>query len=99
MAHDDAHGRIESLKQVVMYLQAGWSVDEVRAKFRDVISGVTAQEISQMEQALISDGIPVEDVQRLCDVHASVFRAECPGILSTHSSERTAPRSACLARS
>ena len=76
MAHEDAHGRIESLKQVVMYLQAGRSVDEVKAKFRDVISGVTAQEISQMEQALISDGIPVEDVQRLCDVHAAVFREE-----------------------
>lgn len=41
-----------------------------------VISGVTAQEISQMEQALINDGIPVEDVQRLCDVHAAVFRDE-----------------------
>ncbi|MBP7868835.1 MAG: DUF438 domain-containing protein [Firmicutes bacterium] len=76
MAHEDAHGRIESLKQVVMYLQAGRSVDEVKAKFRDVISGVTAQEISQMEQALINDGVAVEDVQRLCDVHAAVFRDE-----------------------
>ena len=76
MAHEDANDRIESLKQVVMDLQDGRSVDEVRAKFRDVISGVTAQEISQMEQALINDGISVEDVQRLCDVHAAVFRDE-----------------------
>lgn len=27
-----------------------------------------------MEQALINEGIPVEEISRLCDVHAAVFR-------------------------
>jgi len=27
-----------------------------------------------MEQALIMEGMPVEEIQRLCDVHAAVFK-------------------------
>ena len=65
--------RVEQLREVIMELHAGKTVDEVKAKFKDVIQGVTAQEISAMEQSLIEQGIPVEEVQRLCDVHASVF--------------------------
>ena len=33
-----------------------------------------ATEISEAEQALINEGLPVEEVQRLCDVHAAVFK-------------------------
>lgn len=75
MAHEDERkrARVAQLREVIMDLHAGKTVDEVRAKFKEVIQGVTAQEISAMEQSLISDGMPVEEVQRLCDVHASVF--------------------------
>lgn len=59
--------RVEQLREVIMELHAGKTVDEVKAKFKDVIQGVTAQEISAMEQSLIEQGIPVEEVQRLCD--------------------------------
>lgn len=36
--------------------------------------GVSASEISAAETALISEGLPVEEVQKLCDVHAAVFK-------------------------
>ena len=35
---------------------------------------VSATEISQLEQELVADGLPVMDIQKLCDVHASVFK-------------------------
>ncbi len=75
MAHEDERkkARVKQLREVVIDLHDGKTVDEVRAKFKDVIKGVTAQEISAMEQSLIDEGMPVEEVQRLCDVHASVF--------------------------
>jgi DUF438 domain-containing protein len=75
MAHEDERkrARVAQLREVIMDLHAGKTVDEVRAKFKEVIKGVTAQEISAMEQALMDEGMPVEEVQRLCDVHASVF--------------------------
>jgi DUF438 domain-containing protein len=65
---------VEALREVVEELHRGKAVDEVKAKFADIVRGVSPQEISAMEQALIDGGIPVEEVQRLCDVHAALFK-------------------------
>jgi PAS domain S-box-containing protein len=76
MAHEDERhrARVEALREAVMELHKGRTVDEVKKEFKELIKDVSLQEISAMEQALIDQGIPVEEVQRLCDVHASVFR-------------------------
>ena len=39
-----------------------------------MLSTATAQEISDIEQTLIGEGMPVEDIQYLCDVHVAMFR-------------------------
>ncbi len=62
------------VKQMISDLHAGKSVDEVKAQFKQAFDGVSASEISEAEQELIANGLPVEEVQRLCDVHAAVFR-------------------------
>ena len=61
------------IKELLKQLHAGKSVDEVKAQFADAFDGVSASEISEAEQALISEGLPVNEVQRLCDVHAAVM--------------------------
>lgn len=66
--------RQKVLKGLIMELHSGKSVEEVKSRFEDLIQGISANEISQMEQALIMDGMPVEEIQRLCDVHAAVFK-------------------------
>jgi uncharacterized protein len=66
--------RQKVLKELIMELHSGKGVEEVKAKFEKLIEGVSAQEISEMEQSLIMDGMPVQEVQRLCDVHAAVFK-------------------------
>ncbi len=66
--------RQEKLKEVIKELHAGKTVEEVKEKFAEVIDGVTAKEISMMEVELVKDGIPIEEIQRLCDVHAEVFK-------------------------
>jgi len=66
--------RKEVIKQVIRELHDGKSVDEVKQKFEEAFSGVSATEISEAEQALISEGLPVSEVQRLCDVHSAVFK-------------------------
>ena len=63
-----------------MELHEGKSVDEVKERFVKLIEGVTASEISEMEQNLIMEGMPVEEVQRLCDVHAEVFKGSIEDI-------------------
>ncbi|MCL2835065.1 MAG: DUF438 domain-containing protein, partial [Treponema sp.] len=43
-------------------------------KFAGAFSGVASSEISAAEQALLAEGVPVESVQKLCDVHAALFK-------------------------
>ena len=65
--------RQELLKNIIKGLHEGKSVEEAKKEFRAHFEDVTTQEISQMEQSLIKEGMAIEEVQRLCDVHASVF--------------------------
>ena len=66
--------RQDKLKEVIQELHAGKTVAEVKAKFADVIAGVSPVEISRLEVQLVKDGLPIEEIQNLCDVHAEVFK-------------------------
>ena len=72
--------RQKVLKDIIMELHEGKTVDEVKGRFDKLIDGVSASEISQMEQNLIMEGLPIEEVQRLCDVHAAVFKGSIEDI-------------------
>ncbi len=67
--------RQEELKAIIRELHAGASVEAMQQRFAEVTQGVGADEIAAMEQALIAEGMPVSEVQRLCDVHVQVFRS------------------------
>ncbi|WP_028263975.1 DUF438 domain-containing protein [Atopobium fossor] len=54
-------------------LDKGESLDQVQKDFAAAFANVTGSEIAEAEQALIAGGTPVERVQQLCDVHASLF--------------------------
>lgn len=66
--------RKEAIKNTLRLLHEGKSVEEVKSIFQEAFDGVAASEISAAEQALISEGLPVSEVQRLCDVHSAVFK-------------------------
>ena len=72
--------RREKLKSLIKELHAGASVEEVKGRFETEFGGVTTTEISQMEQDLVKEGLPIEEVQKLCDVHASVFEGSIDDI-------------------
>jgi len=69
-----AAARQEALKAIIRKLHDGAPVDEVKAEFDELVKDVDSAEIARMEHALIAEGMPVEDVQRLCDVHVTVFK-------------------------
>ncbi len=69
-----AASRQEALKGIIRKLHDGVPVEQVKAEFDALIVGIDSAEIARMEQALIAEGMPVEDVQRLCDVHVTVFK-------------------------
>ena len=71
---NNSANRQRVLKELIAELHDGKTVDDVRQKFADAFQDVSAADIAAAEQILISEGMPVTEVQRLCDVHAAVFK-------------------------
>jgi len=68
-----AEYRQQQLKEIVKDLHEGSDVRTVQKRFAQLIRNVSPEEIARMEQALIAEGVPVEQVQKVCDVHVQVF--------------------------
>lgn len=81
--------RQKVLKELILELHDGKSVDDVKDRFADVIEGITATEISAMETELVKEGMPIEEIQRLCDVHAAVFKGSIEDIHKPTEMEET----------
>jgi len=67
-------GKKEALKRLIKRLHDGANPEEVKEEFKEVIKDITSTEISQIEEELIKEGLPREEIQRLCDVHIAVFK-------------------------
>jgi DUF438 domain-containing protein len=80
--------RRQILKKLILELHEGADFDEIKNRFESQFSSVSAKEISDMEQDLIRDGMPVESIQKLCDVHAAVFKGSIEDIHKEESDEK-----------
>jgi hypothetical protein len=68
------NNRQEKLKKIIKMLHdENGGLEKAKKEFGRLIKNVSADEISSMEQTLIKEGFPVSEIQRLCDVHVSVF--------------------------
>ena len=65
--------RTEQLKAYLRRLGEGEDLESVRKDFAEKFSDVDAHEIMDAEQQLMAEGTPLEEVQRLCDVHSALF--------------------------
>ncbi|MFC1545151.1 DUF438 domain-containing protein [Gemmatimonadota bacterium] len=66
--------RIDTLKGIIKDLHDGTPVEELKSQFAELLQDVSPTEISRMEQQLIAEGLPTDEVKNLCDVHVQVFR-------------------------
>lgn len=71
---DGRVAKVAALKRIIENLHAGGTLEEARRAFEEVAGQASPEEIAEMEQELIRGGMPVESIQRLCDVHVQVFR-------------------------
>ena len=46
----------------------------MKGQLREIVRQTNPSEIMAMEQALISGGMPVEEVRSMCDLHSQVTR-------------------------
>ncbi|AIO18530.1 hypothetical protein KQ51_00650 [Candidatus Izimaplasma bacterium HR1] len=77
------NNRQEQLKAIIKEIHKGMPLDEAKALFKKHFESVTTEEITSMEQSLIEEGMPLEEVQSLCDVHAAVFDGSISDIHTT----------------
>jgi len=69
----DEASRAVMLKEYVSRLSKGDSLEDVRKDFAAHFQSVDEAEIVKAEQALITGGTPIAEVQKLCDVHSALF--------------------------
>ncbi len=70
----NSQDKVAELKSLIRDLHDGVAPEDAKARFDTVIKDVSVQEIGAMEEQLIREGMPVEEIQRLCDLHVAVVQ-------------------------
>jgi DUF438 domain-containing protein len=70
---DNSKFRKAKLKELILKLHEGESEDEVRHELLVSLSNIPYGEVVEVEQELISEGLPEEEVLKLCDAHSAVL--------------------------
>lgn len=66
----------QQIKALLRRINDGEAMESVRADFVRQFRDVPANDIMRAEQELISEGQPVSEVKKLCDVHSALFHGE-----------------------
>lgn len=66
--------RKKTLKELIKSLHEGADPETVKERFKEALKGVSPLEIAQAEEELIKEGMPREEIHRLCEIHLAVFR-------------------------
>ncbi len=66
--------RKEKLKKALEKVHKGASVTAVKQEFKEILRDASPLDISMLEEEMINEGVPREQIQRLCDVHLDLFK-------------------------
>lgn len=64
------------IRGLIERLHQGEPAQEVKAELATLLEGLQAHELAAAEQSLINEGMKPEEIQRLCEVHVSLFEDE-----------------------
>jgi uncharacterized protein len=70
---NNSRSRKELLKHMILQLHEGVAPEAVKARMIDLMSKIPYGEVVEVEQELINEGLPEEEVLRLCDIHTEVL--------------------------
>jgi hypothetical protein len=70
---NNSEKRKELLKHMILQLHSGEAPELVKKRLASLLTSIPYDEVVQVEQELISEGLPVEEVLRLCDIHQLVL--------------------------
>lgn len=69
----DEGKRLELLKSYIERVSKDEDLEAVRSDFVKNFKDVSSKEIVAAEESLIKSGLPLEKVQKLCDIHSALF--------------------------
>jgi len=70
---NNSEKRKELLKHMILQLHSGEAPEQVRSSLMNLLRSIPYNEVVETEQELISEGLPVEEVLKLCDIHTAVL--------------------------
>jgi len=83
---NDAKKRKDLLKHMILQLHEGKAPEAVKQQLIRLLGKVPYNDVVEVEQELINEGLPQDEVLKLCDIHTMAL----DGVLD-HSEAKTAP--------
>ncbi len=68
------------LKHMIQELHSGEAPEMVKNRVKELLKNIPYNEVVEVEQELISEGLPEEEVLKFCDIHSSVLE----GSITSH---------------
>lgn len=68
---NDKKGKI---KELIKKLHAGYPLEEAKKEFSKYIGDINPDQLAKIEEELIRDGMPVDEVHKLCDAHIALMK-------------------------
>ncbi|RJQ55987.1 MAG: DUF438 domain-containing protein [Actinobacteria bacterium] len=73
-AHQADQMRHEALGGMIRDLHAGVDPDVIKRRFAELIEHASPSDIAAMEQTLVAEGMPEEEIKAMCDLHVKIFQ-------------------------
>jgi len=64
----------EVIKAVLRELHSGVSLEVLKERFKEFLKDISPMEIPLIEQELVREGVPIQEIIKLCDLHVALFR-------------------------
>lgn len=70
---NNSQKRKDLLKHMILQLHKGEAPELVRGRLVELLKSIPYDEVVEVEQELISEGLPAEEVLKFCDIHQMVL--------------------------
>jgi uncharacterized protein len=70
---NNSRTRKDLLKHMILQLHEGVAPEEIKGRIKELIKKIPYGEVVEVEQELISEGLPDTEILRLCDIHSEVL--------------------------
>lgn len=66
--------KINILKELIRRLHKGENLENLKEEFKKILENLSPVDISGAEEELIKEGVPREEIHKLCDVHLAALK-------------------------